>query len=84
MEFSMSWESARLPFEDRRWIAAAYGNLGLIYQGRGDLDQAEEMQRKSLAIHEQLGADLPDAGGLDQAEEMHRKALAREPEARLP
>ncbi|MGD2110971.1 MAG: tetratricopeptide repeat protein, partial [Phycisphaerae bacterium] len=28
---------------------------GLIYQTRGDLDQAEKMHRKSLAIEEKLG-----------------------------
>jgi len=31
------------------------GNLGLIYRTRGDLDRAEEMHRKSLAIEEKLG-----------------------------
>jgi tetratricopeptide (TPR) repeat protein len=35
--------------------AAAYGNLGLIYQTRGELDRAEEMHKKSLAIEETLG-----------------------------
>jgi tetratricopeptide (TPR) repeat protein len=35
--------------------AAAYGNLGLIYQTRGELDRAEEMLKKSLAIDEKLG-----------------------------
>jgi len=37
------------------WRAAAHGNLGLIYRARGDLDQAEAMHRKSLAINEKLG-----------------------------
>ncbi len=35
--------------------AAAYGNLGLIYRTRGELDRAEEMQKKALAIEEKLG-----------------------------
>jgi tetratricopeptide (TPR) repeat protein len=85
----------------RRWLAlsgpdaqsaetaAAYGNLGLIYQWRGDLDRAEEMHRKSLAIHEKLGRQEGMAdnygnlgliyetrGDLDRAEEMLRKSLA--------
>ena len=30
--------------------ASAYGNLGNLYQTRGDLDRAEEMYEKSLAI----------------------------------
>ena len=35
--------------------AAAYGNLGNIYQTRGDLDEAERLYRKSLEINEKLG-----------------------------
>ena len=31
-------------------IAASYGNLGLIYQTRGDLEQAEAMFKKSLGL----------------------------------
>ncbi|MDH3997309.1 MAG: tetratricopeptide repeat protein [Desulfuromonadales bacterium] len=61
--------------------AAAYGNLGLLYATRGELEQAEEMHRKSLAIEEALGckegmaSDYGNLGNLDQAEEMYRKAL---------
>ena len=36
-------------------MASAYGNLGNLYQTRGDLDRAEEMYEKSLAINEALG-----------------------------
>ena len=36
-------------------MASEYGNLGLIYQTRGELDRAEEMHKKSLAIEEKLG-----------------------------
>ena len=36
-------------------MARAYGNLGLIYMTRGDLDQAEAMHRKALEINEKLG-----------------------------
>ena len=70
------------------WSAIAYGNLGVIYRIRGELDQAEEMQREALEINEQLGRREGMAtaygslgniyrirGELDQAEEMHRKAL---------
>jgi Flp pilus assembly protein TadD len=37
-------------------MASDYGNLGLIYRTRGDLDTAEEMLRKALALFEQVGA----------------------------
>ena len=69
--------------------AAALGNLGLIYQTRGDLDRAEEMLKKSLAINEKLGYQQGMAnqyaklgliyqtrGELDRAEEMLKKSLA--------
>ena len=36
-------------------MASQYGNLGNLYQTRGDLDRAEEMYEKSLAINEALG-----------------------------
>ena len=36
-------------------MAADYGNLGLLRRARGDLDGAEEMYRKSLAIDEAMG-----------------------------
>ena len=70
-------------------MAIQYSNLGLIYQTRGDLDQAEGMQQKALAIAEKLG-NLEDMAirydnlgliywnrrDLEAAEAMHRKALA--------
>jgi len=42
-------------------MASDYGNLGQIYAKRGDLDRAEEMFRKSLAIQEKLRClqDMP-------------------------
>ena len=71
-----------------RYAAVTYGNLGLIHQSRGDLDEAERMHRKALAIEEKLGrlegmaAEYGNLGlihktrgELDQAERMHRKAL---------
>ncbi|MDX8392705.1 MAG: tetratricopeptide repeat protein [Mariprofundaceae bacterium] len=41
--------------DDRSIQAAAYGNLGNIYQTRGDLDKAESFHLKLLAIDEALG-----------------------------
>ncbi len=37
-------------------MAIRYGNLGLIYQTRGELDRAEEMLKKSLALFKAVGA----------------------------
>jgi tetratricopeptide (TPR) repeat protein len=69
-------------------MAASYCSLGLIYMDRGELDKAEEMHLKSLAIEKQLGHKEGMArqygnlgliyqtrGDLDKAEEMVRKAL---------
>ena len=69
-------------------IAIAYGNLGLIYRTRGELDKAEEMFRKGLKIDEKIGrlegmaSDYGNLGliyrtrgELDKAEEMIRKSL---------
>ena len=74
--------------EDQGLVAAATGNLGLLYATRGDLDRAEEMHRKSLDINESLGRKAGMAiqygnlgnryltrGDLDRAEEMYRKSL---------
>ena len=36
-------------------LAILYGNLGIVYSTRGDLEQAEAMHRKSLEINEKLG-----------------------------
>ena len=35
--------------------AVVLGNLGLIYQTRGELDKAEEMHKKALEINEKIG-----------------------------
>ena len=37
-------------------IAAAYSNLGNVYQTRGDLDKAIEFYQKALKLHEALGS----------------------------
>jgi tetratricopeptide (TPR) repeat protein len=40
---------------DKTWQAIAYGNIGLVRELSGDFAGAEEMHRKSLAIHQELG-----------------------------
>ena len=70
-------------------MANQYGNLGILYQTRGDLDRAEEMYKKALAIAQKLGHQEGMAnqygnlgilyqtrGDLEQAEEMLKKSLA--------
>ena len=67
--------------------ANTYGNLGLIYQTRGELDRAEEMHKMSLAINENLGRQegmattytnlglvAEDRGDVDRARELWTKA----------
>ena len=104
LAFEFYWQTGPLSTAEdmlQRWLAAsgwdaqtadtavALGNLGLIYHTRGDLDRAEAMHLKALAVHEQLGhlegmsnqyANLglvyQDRGDLDRAEAMHLKALA--------
>jgi len=69
-------------------LANAYGNLGIVHQRRGNLDEAEAMYRKALDLYEELGHKegmanayvnlgiVHDArGNLDEAEAMYRKAL---------
>ncbi len=65
-----------------------YSNLGRIYDMRGELDKAEEMQLNALKLCEKLGSKDGMAraygnlgnvhqrrGELDEAEEMQLKAL---------
>ena len=72
-------------------MASEYGNLGLIYRTRGELDRAEQMHKQSLAIEEKLGRHEGMAseygnlgliywtrGELDRAEQMHKNSLAIE------
>ncbi len=73
----------------RRNIAGIYHQLGIVAQERGQLDEADEWYRKSLAIKEELG-DRPgmaityhqlgnaatDRGRLSEAGEWYRKSLA--------
>ena len=37
-------------------MAGDYGNLGVLYKTRGELDRAEEMYRKSLDLFREIGA----------------------------
>jgi protein O-GlcNAc transferase len=48
-------ESLATSVKNQDWQARAYGNLGLVYQVRKDLDQAETMHRKALEIEKALG-----------------------------
>ena len=70
-------------------MAANYGNLGTIAQTRNDLEQAEELYRKSLQIADQLGYREGMATAywslgvisqtrddLEQAEQLYRRARA--------
>ncbi len=67
----------------------SYGNLGIQYKTRGQLDCTEEMFQQSLAINEALGRKVAVAKGygslgnlyktrgeLDRAEEMYQQSLA--------
>ncbi|NKN33767.1 tetratricopeptide repeat protein [Marichromatium bheemlicum] len=36
--------------------AVAYGNLGLIYHSRGDLDRAEAIFKQCLTLFQEIGA----------------------------
>ena len=42
--------------DNQALLAIAYGNLGIVYQTRGDPDQAEAMYRKSLGLFQAIGA----------------------------
>jgi tetratricopeptide (TPR) repeat protein len=37
-------------------MAADYGNLGIVYEDRGDLVQAEAMYKKALALYTEVGS----------------------------
>jgi len=85
---SLSERALCIVEKDSEEEAMVKGNLGLIYQTKGDLDQAEDMQNKSLEIAEKLGwlkgmaAEYGNLGliyqkkgDLDKAEEMLNKSL---------
>jgi len=69
-------------------VASQYGNLGLIYRRRGDLEMAEQMHIKSLEIDQKLGrmegmasnygnlgAVCEQRGDVEKATEYWEKAL---------
>jgi len=76
------WLNLSGPDEQSADTADAYGNLGVLYKTRGDLERAEEMCQKSLAIREEmLGADHPDvADSLEELAGLYR-VTNREEEA---
>ncbi len=74
---------------DERARAAAVGNLGIVYLGRGELDKAEDHLSKALAIDEGIGDRLGEALGLgnlgilyqqrgesDKAQDLFKRSLA--------
>jgi len=78
----------KLASNDLHGQAVAYGNLGVVYQIRGELDQAIDYHRKALALDEELGSKEGMAvtygnlgniyqirGKLDQAIGFYHKAL---------
>ena len=69
-------------------MANDYSNLGIVFQTRGQLNEAETMYKKALEINEKLGRlegmannysnlgiVLETKGELDEAETMYKKAL---------
>ena len=73
---------------DEQARAAALGNLGIVYAGRGDLDRAEEHHKQALEIDRRIDDPLGQAtalgnlgivyhqrGHLDRAEEHYKDAL---------
>lgn len=85
---SLSERALNMVRENSEEQSILLGNLGLIYQMRGELEKAEEMHIKSLQINEKLGRLQGTAhqfgnlgliyqirGELDKAEEMFNKVL---------
>jgi len=71
-----------------KWEAAVMGNLGGIYERRGELDKAETIQKKALRIDEEhespegmalrmgsLGQIYRMKGHLHKAEQIHKRSL---------
>ena len=78
---------------NRQGEAASLGNLGIIAETRGDLAEAERLQRDSMAIEREIGNRQGEAqslislgniaktrGDLAEAERLHRESLAIERE----
>ncbi|MEH0021947.1 MAG: tetratricopeptide repeat protein [Desulfobacter sp.] len=73
---------------DKEGMVSLYGNMGIIYQTRGDLEQSLEVYQKSLQISRELGSKEDMAslyvnigivyqtrGDFEQALEMYQKSL---------
>ena len=85
---SLSERALGMVEKDSKEEAVVLGNLGLIYDERGELDKAEEILLKTLEIDEKLelqegmansysnlGIIYSKRGDLDKAEEMCKKSL---------
>ncbi len=86
-----SEEVLRVTAPDSENTAVVMGNLGIVHRMRGDLNEAERMQRRSLELSERLGSlegiaasygNLGNIhmtrGDLAEAERMYRESLAIE------
>ena len=69
-------------------MASSYGNLGIVYEARGDLDEAEKMYLKAIEISEprgmiestanqygNLGNAYKERGDVGKAKEYWEKAV---------
>ncbi len=85
---SLSERALKVVEKDSEEEAAILGNLGLIYQTKGEFDKSEQMHNKSLEIADKLGLQdviasqygnlgliYQTLGELNKSEEMHNKAL---------
>ena len=45
----------------KEWIAAQFGNMGIVYQIKGDFDEALEYCEKALLISRNLGNRIQEA-----------------------
>ncbi len=85
---SLSERALKMVATESAEEAMVTGNLGLIYQTRGELEKAEDMHKKSLEMEERLGLQKGMAGSyinlgviyrirgeLDKAEDMYKKSL---------
>lgn len=95
-EVEDSYQEARLIGErigDKQGTASALGNIGVLYQHKGDLDQALRYHQDALKIHRETGYRQGEAsqsgniglvyqtkGDLDQALEHFQQVLAMERE----
>lgn len=57
-------ETAAREAGDKEGLAAALGNIGLIYHTRGELDKALDYHQQSLKIHREIGQKEGEASAL--------------------